>query len=191
MTFPIDFTNAIDGETEIVADHLNNLEAKVGLNGSTVNTSLDYLVKSSQDPGHEHTPSSIVLNHHVDYLTSNIVMASASILYTAVSVTLEPGTWFITAHCIVGRYNAATAFVGRIYDETNNVSLASDQTFMSPYTGIYGTNLKGSAILVAGSTTTVSLQASCLSASGVIYPSAFWIDDSSNRATYILAWQIG
>jgi hypothetical protein len=43
--------------TEIEAAHLNNLEAKVGVDGSAVVTSLDYLLKNpaSLDPGHKHS----------------------------------------------------------------------------------------------------------------------------------------
>lgn len=53
------FTAAI----EIVAKHLNNLEAKVGIDGSAVPASLDYLLKSpaSRDPGHKHTPDFLVV----------------------------------------------------------------------------------------------------------------------------------
>lgn len=57
MSFPATFTAAVDGTTEIVADHLNALENKVGIDGSAVVTSLDYLLKSSSSlsPGHHHT----------------------------------------------------------------------------------------------------------------------------------------
>jgi hypothetical protein len=57
-TFPTTLTNAVDGETEILASHLNNLEDKVGVNNSSVTTSLDYMLRSgsSIDPGHKHTP---------------------------------------------------------------------------------------------------------------------------------------
>jgi hypothetical protein len=57
MSFPAELSNAIDGVTEVVAAHLNNLEAKVGIDNSAVATSLDYLLKnaSSIDPGHQHT----------------------------------------------------------------------------------------------------------------------------------------
>ena len=56
MAFPTTLTNAVDGVTPIVAAHLNNLEAKVGVDGSSVPTSLDYLIKnpSSIEPGHKH-----------------------------------------------------------------------------------------------------------------------------------------
>jgi hypothetical protein len=56
MAFPANLTNAIDGVTDVIADHLNNLEAKVGIDGSLVTTSLDYLLKNpaSISPGHRH-----------------------------------------------------------------------------------------------------------------------------------------
>jgi len=48
--FPIVLTNAVDGVpgigTPLLAKHLNNLEAKVGIDGSTIPTSLDFLVKN-------------------------------------------------------------------------------------------------------------------------------------------------
>ena len=63
MTFPTTLTNAVDGVTEIIAAHLNNLEAKVGIDGSAVVTSLDYLLKNaaSHDPGHLHTHANLLL----------------------------------------------------------------------------------------------------------------------------------
>jgi hypothetical protein len=56
MAFPTNLTSAVDGVTDVLADHLNNLEAKVGLDGSLVATSLDYLLKNpaSLEPGHKH-----------------------------------------------------------------------------------------------------------------------------------------
>ncbi|MFA4902878.1 MAG: hypothetical protein WC600_09045 [Desulfobaccales bacterium] len=57
MAFPTNLTNAVDGITDVMADHLNTLEAKVGIDGSLVTTSLDYLVKNpaSDNPGHVHS----------------------------------------------------------------------------------------------------------------------------------------
>ena len=57
MSFPAELSNAMDGVTEVVAAHLNNLEAKVGIDNSAVATSLDYLLKNagSIDPGHKHS----------------------------------------------------------------------------------------------------------------------------------------
>jgi len=57
MSFPQTLTGAIDGVTEIVAAHLNNLEEKVGINNSLDPASLDYILRStsSTDPGHKHT----------------------------------------------------------------------------------------------------------------------------------------
>lgn len=61
MAFPTDLTNAVDGTTEIIAAHLNSLEAKVGINDSVVTSTLDYLVKNvlSVDPGHKHSCAAI------------------------------------------------------------------------------------------------------------------------------------
>lgn len=57
MSFPTELTNAVDSVTEIVAAHLNNLEAKVGIDNSAVATSLDYLLKNTSciNPGHKHS----------------------------------------------------------------------------------------------------------------------------------------
>jgi hypothetical protein len=62
MAFPTSLTNAVDGVTEVVAAHLNNLEAKVGIDGSAVTTSLDYLLQNSAsvDPGHKHNVFKLV-----------------------------------------------------------------------------------------------------------------------------------
>ena len=57
---PVALTNAQDGVpgvgTPVLAKHLNNLEAKVGVDNSAVPTSLDYLLKNpaSDNPGHTH-----------------------------------------------------------------------------------------------------------------------------------------
>lgn len=61
MSFPTELTNAIDGVTEIVAAHLNNLEVKVGIDNSAAPASLDYSLKnaSSIDPGHKHTAGAL------------------------------------------------------------------------------------------------------------------------------------
>jgi hypothetical protein len=61
--FPVNLSNIVDDSvpgahdgTPISAKHLNNLEAKVGVDGSVVTASLDYLLKNpaSVEPGHKH-----------------------------------------------------------------------------------------------------------------------------------------
>ena len=58
--FPTALTIAVDGSpptgTEILAKHLNNLEAKVGIDASANASSIDYLLKNpaSVNPGHKH-----------------------------------------------------------------------------------------------------------------------------------------
>lgn len=42
MAFPTSLTNAVDNSTDVLAAHLNNVEAKVGIDGSAVTTSHDY-----------------------------------------------------------------------------------------------------------------------------------------------------
>jgi len=44
--FPIELTNAQDDVTDVIARHINNLEAKVGVDDSSVTSSLDFLTKS-------------------------------------------------------------------------------------------------------------------------------------------------
>ena len=46
MSFPSTLTGAIDGVTEIEAAHLNNLEAKVGVDNSIDPNSLDYKLRN-------------------------------------------------------------------------------------------------------------------------------------------------
>jgi len=59
--FPTVLDNVQDGVTEIMAMHINNLQSKVGIDGSAVTTSLDYLLKNSAsvDPGHYHSGATI------------------------------------------------------------------------------------------------------------------------------------
>jgi hypothetical protein len=61
MAYPYTLTNAVDGVTEIEAAHLNNLEAYVGIVGSSDTNSLTYkLTNSNQiDPGHKHTHAAL------------------------------------------------------------------------------------------------------------------------------------
>ena len=51
MAFPTTFTNAQDTITEIVAAHINNLETKVGVDGSLDTNSLDYKVAQAVKNG--------------------------------------------------------------------------------------------------------------------------------------------
>lgn len=60
MSFPTTLTNYTGNETLYTGNHAQNhnaLEAKLGIDGSAVATSIDYLLKNSLslDPGHKHT----------------------------------------------------------------------------------------------------------------------------------------
>jgi hypothetical protein len=48
MAFPTDLTNAIDNNTDIVASIINNIEEKIGINGSADINSLDFLINSNR-----------------------------------------------------------------------------------------------------------------------------------------------
>jgi hypothetical protein len=55
--FPTALSSVVDNVDDVMAKFINNIEAKIGINGSAVNTSIDYLLKnaSSSNPGHKHT----------------------------------------------------------------------------------------------------------------------------------------
>ena len=57
MAFPASKSNLTDNVDDVLADHINNLEEKVGVDSSAVATTLDYLLKNvaSVDPGHKHS----------------------------------------------------------------------------------------------------------------------------------------
>ncbi len=61
MPFPDELTSAVDGLTEIEAAHLNNLEAYVGVVGSTDPDSLTHKLthEDSVDPGQRHTAGAL------------------------------------------------------------------------------------------------------------------------------------
>jgi hypothetical protein len=44
MAFPTDLTNAVDNETDVLAAHINNVEATIGITGSAVEASHDYRI---------------------------------------------------------------------------------------------------------------------------------------------------
>ncbi|MFP3866870.1 MAG: hypothetical protein ACLFUU_01740 [Desulfobacteraceae bacterium] len=104
MAFPTDLTNAVDGVTELLAAHLNNLEAKVGVDGSAVVTSLDYLLKnaSSLEPGHKHhkvwdqggTLEALVADHNAVIgigTSSPNITGNTGVKLTAIFDGLNPG----------------------------------------------------------------------------------------------------
>jgi len=77
MAFPQTLTNAQDDVTVVDCSHLNNLEAKVGVDGSGVTSSLDYLLKNSasKDPGHLHSCASLMFDKARMWLNGSISLA--------------------------------------------------------------------------------------------------------------------
>lgn len=156
MAFPTNLTNAVDGVTEVVADHLNNLETKVGIDGSLVTTSLDYLLKNlaSIDPGHNHSDSSLIgLN------ASKLLAGSGAVAITAggsnQNVTLTPSG--VGQNILVGRsrISGAQAYWPLTIDNSN--TMFSAIAFESNGT-IYGYVGNGLG-LVAGSATDIGIRA--------------------------------
>jgi hypothetical protein len=66
------------GQHSDANDAIEVLEAKVGVDGSAVTTSLDYKLKSSSsvDPGHQHT----IVKHKVASKTANYTAASEMVI---------------------------------------------------------------------------------------------------------------
>jgi hypothetical protein len=119
MAFPTTLTNAVDGVTEIIAAHLNSLEAKVGIDGSAVVTSLDYLLKNaaSHDPGHLHTHANLLLKNADDH-TQYALLAGRAGGQTLIGGTAagQNLTLQSTAHATKGKILFGTS----AYDEVNN-----------------------------------------------------------------------
>jgi len=51
MAFPTDLTNAVDNETDVLAAHINNVEATIGITGSAVEASHDYRIAQLEAGG--------------------------------------------------------------------------------------------------------------------------------------------
>jgi hypothetical protein len=112
MAFPTNLTYAVDGVTDVTADHLNNLEAKVGIDGSEVSTSLDYLLKNpgSVDPGHVHSGYQVA-GSYITALTGDVAASgpgstAATIQAGAVSLSKMAN---LAPHSIVGNNTADSA----------------------------------------------------------------------------------
>jgi hypothetical protein len=88
MAFPTTLSSYVVGDT-IVSSWANALETKIGIDGSAVATSLDYLVKStsSTDPGHIHT----TVNGLVVTATTKTLTISDSVTIATNSITLAGG----------------------------------------------------------------------------------------------------
>lgn len=118
MTFPTNLTSAVDLTTEIVAAHLNNLEAKVGIDSSAVATSLDYLLKnaSSLNPGHKHT-------HEDAFLDQKEIIKDAIPLPVADGGT---GVKTLAAGCV--KADGTSAFTSAVGPTGAIVGTTDDQT---------------------------------------------------------------
>ena len=106
---------------EIKAIHLNALEAKVGVDDSTVVTSLDYLLKNaaSVDPGHKHTPVSGTVANVVTVQTREQGLFDAPIsgdgtIVTPLNLVITPkkaGNKIILEWIVNGEMNKDTVYI--------------------------------------------------------------------------------
>jgi hypothetical protein len=96
MAFPINLTAAVDGVTDVMAAHLNNVEGKIGIDGSGAVTSLDYLLKNpgSVDPGHKHTGGTIngFTPGHIPFMGAAALASDADLFWNNTSKRLGIGT---------------------------------------------------------------------------------------------------
>ena len=139
MTFPANLTNAVDGITEVVADQLNNLEAKVGIDGSLVATSLDYLLKNpaSIDPGHQHTvlSGSVTLSKMANLAANSILGNNTASPATpsALSASQVKSLLAIAQADVTGLTTASSPTftgitVGQVYYDSGNSQLRMGDT---------------------------------------------------------------
>ncbi|MHB9072437.1 MAG: hypothetical protein ACYC6G_02810 [Desulfobaccales bacterium] len=134
MAFPTNLTNAVDGINEVMADHLNNLEAKVGIDGSLVSTSLDYLLKNpgSVDPGHVHSGYQVA-GSYITALTGDVAAsgpgsAGATIQAGAVNLAKMAN---LTANSLIGNNTANPATPLALSSSQVKTLLAIAQTDVS------------------------------------------------------------
>jgi len=59
MTYPTDLSAVTDNVDDVLAAHVNNIEEKLGVDGSAVATTIDYLLKNSINFRSRTTPSSV------------------------------------------------------------------------------------------------------------------------------------
>ncbi len=85
---------------------IESLQAKVGINGSAVTSSLDFLIKQGQNPGHKHTFSDLVLDVGIpasgstgalQFNAGNVLSSSSQATYDAANNVLRLGTTGIPA----------------------------------------------------------------------------------------------
>ena len=89
MAFPTTFTNAQDIITEILAEHLNALETKVGVDGSADPNSLDYKINNLPSVSYS---KSFVITNPTSLSDSPLWRTPVAITITAIHVLCIGGT---------------------------------------------------------------------------------------------------
>ena len=79
--FPTALTNAVDGATDVLAKHLNNLEAKVGIDSSAVTTSHDYKLSgvTGSDKAASKAGSETITNKTINAADNTLTDTSAAL----------------------------------------------------------------------------------------------------------------
>lgn len=139
MAFPISLTEARDNETDIMAAHINNLEKKVGVNGSADETSLDYKVSQID------SKDAAVLQDAEDYADAAVSTKQDSLGFTAEDVANKENTALDTSaskyptnrlakEYIDGQISGITPIAGSVVQIVDAVSSAADSTAVAiPY----------------------------------------------------------
>lgn len=137
MAFPTDFTSAVDSTTTVLAAHINNLEAKVGIDSSAVTTSHDY--KLSNVTGSDKAVSLTGTETLTNKTLTTPVIASIS---NSGTITIPTGT---------------DTLIGRATTDT-----LTNKTLTSPVlnTGVSGTAVLDEDDMVSNSATQVATQQS-------------------------------
>lgn len=154
MAFPTAKTNAVDNTTEILAAHINNLEDKVGIDGSADADSLDYKV-SNVSGGHDHdgVDSKTLGNAYA-------FVAGMSMLWRGTIANI-PAKWAFENGAAISRATYATLFanIGTIHgtgdgSTTFNLPDSRDKFIVGAKqddSGIPKSNVTGSLLQTGGS----------------------------------------
>ena len=177
MAFPTTLDNLTDGQT-IESAHINNLEAKVGADGSAVTSSLDYLLKNpaSLDPGHIHTTLSLTKAKAHNNNAQSIPSGTPTIVQIN-TIDFDPSGIVDTTHykitppkpgyyLVIGRVSISCSGSVEIYISKNgSISFVLDYD-----NNVTGITVRGGATLIYFNGTTDYVQLTVYQTSGSSQP---------------------
>jgi hypothetical protein len=136
------------------------------------------------------TPSSgATLTHAEASLSADVQMPSSNTWYNGPSVSLDAGTWLVTAHLTqVRAATTAETIYGRISDGTNHY--ASQQGYHASVSGT-GVPMTMTAVITLGSTTTIRAQmATSAGNANSLIKAAMTANSAGNNASQITAIRV-